>query len=202
MKRIHIFLIIVLALALVGWFLLWPSIQGAIQGRIDLVFWQQKLSEAKDSKQKLNELEAKLPSLQNEESRILEAVPASGDIPGLLVQMEALASQNGLILNSLNFVYPETGNGVRAALMETDTSGGSSAVAPAGTSGASLPSSVSALSVSLDLNGNYSSLKNFLIAMENNLRLTDVNTVNFSQGAGDTIGYGKLNVGVNVYYKQ
>ncbi len=69
------------------------------------------------------------------------------------------------------------------------------------------PSNVSTLAVSLDLTGDYAALKNFLKAVENNLRLSDVATVAFSQQmsgsvSGQFFGSSKISIGLNVYYKR
>lgn len=201
MKRLHIFLLLILALVLIGWFLVWPAFQEVFQGREALALWQQKSVQAQESKQKLTDLEAKYETMQEEENRVLNAVPPSEDIPGLLIQMEALASQNGLILTSLNFVYPESEKGARAVLMETGDSGQAPASSAVTLPSASLPAGVDILTLNLKLSGNYNSLKNFLKAIENNLRLTDVSTINFSkEKTGSDLG--ELNIGLNVYYKK
>jgi len=193
MKRLHIFIIILAAVVLVGYFLVWPAFQSMMLGRDNLVAWQQKLAQAQESKKKLGELETKYQSIQDEQDRIMQALPPSEDIPGLLVQMEALASQNGLIIDSLSFVYPQSDTGARINVSETEGS--------VAATGSSLPAGVKVLSVNLNLNGNYSSLKNFLKAAENNLRLTDVGKISYSQN--DTYSdMGKLSIGLSVYYKQ
>jgi Tfp pilus assembly protein PilO len=193
MKRLHILLIVLAAVLLVGYFLVWPAFQEMMLGRDDLAAWQQKLAQAQESKKKLGELETKYQSVQDEEDRILQALPPSEDIPGLLIQMEALASQNGLIMNSLNFIYPPSDTGARVNVSETEES--------IAATGSSLPAGVKVLSVNLNLNGNYSSLKNFLKAAENNLRLTDVSKISFSQtDTGSESGI--LTIGLSVYYKQ
>ena len=193
MKRLHIFIIILAAVVLVGYFLVWPAFQSMMLGRDNLVAWQQKLAQAQESKKKLGELETKYQSIQDEQDRIMQALPPSEDIPGLLVQMEALASQNGLIIDSLSFVYPQSDTGARINVSETEGS--------VAATGSSLPAGVKVLSVNLNLNGNYSSLKNFLKAAENNLRLTDVGKISYSQNDMYS-DMGKLSIGLSVYYKQ
>jgi len=193
MKILHIFIIILAAVVLVGYFLVWPAFQSMMLGRDNLVAWQQKLAQAQESKKKLGELETKYQSIQDEQDRIMQALPPSEDIPGLLVQMEALASQNGLIIDSLSFVYPQSDTGARINVSETEGS--------VAATGSSLPAGVKVLSVNLNLNGNYSSLKNFLKAAENNLRLTDVGKISYSQNDMYS-DMGKLSIGLSVYYKQ
>ena len=193
MKRLHIFIIILAAVVLVGYFLVYPAFQEMMLGRDDLAAWQQKLAQAQESKKKLGELETKYQSIQDEQDRIMQALPPSEDIPGLLVQMEALASQNGLIIDSLSFVYPQSDTGARINVSETEGS--------VAATGSSLPAGVKVLSVNLNLNGNYSSLKNFLKAAENNLRLTDVGKISYSQNDMYS-DMGKLSIGLSVYYKQ
>ena len=204
MKKSHILLSLIVALGLVLWFLVWPAYQSALLARADSATWQKKLSDAKDAKQKLDELQQKYQTYQEQEDRILTAIPNGEDVPGLLVQLEALASQNGLVLNSLNFIYPNTQSGARAAAAADSTGGNAEAAVASGASGSSLPTGVSLLSVVLNLNGNYAALKNFLTAIENNLRLTDVYAISFEEAGGaiQAGGLNKVSVSLNVYYKQ
>jgi Tfp pilus assembly protein PilO len=191
---------------LVIWYLVWPEAQNISVLSQEAGDWQTKLQEAQQSKQKLAGLEVTYQKMQDDESRIMNAVPNKGDVPGLLVQLETMASQNGLILNSLDFTYPEAGEVASAPpVTDTDTTTTGNTPVPAATS--VVPNNVNTLAVSLDLTGDYVALKNFLQAVENNLRLSDVTKTSFSeQQAGSGLGpaseTGKLSIGINVYYKQ
>jgi Tfp pilus assembly protein PilO len=211
MKRLHLFIILAAALLLVAWFLVWPAAQSVLMLRQEKSVWESKLKEAQQYKKTLADLEKKYKEWQDEESRILDAIPNKGDLPGLLVQLEAMASQNGLILNSLNFVYPQVEKLARAVVPDADTSGNktdsdNSVISSVSASEQIPPSNVNTLAVSMELVGDYVSLKNFLKAIENNLRLSDVMTVLFSQqgrgGQSQTFESGKLSIGLNVYYKK
>ncbi len=210
MKKLHIFIILAAALGLVVWFLVWPAIQNILVLRQEQSDWQVKLEEALQFKQKLTSLEVKYETLQDEVSKINDAIPSKSDLPGLLVQLETMASQNGLILNSLNFVFPEGERVAQATATDSEdkNSNSNAPVVPVASAAEQIPpSNVSTLAVSLDLTGDYAALKNFLKAVENNLRLSDVATVAFSQQmsgsvSGQFFGSSKISIGLNVYYKR
>ena len=214
MKRLYIFLILAAALLILVWFFVWPTYQNVFVLRQEQAAWQLKLQEALDTKQKLTELKKTYLKLQEDEERIMDAIPDREDLPGLLVQLETMASQNGLILNSLDFTYPEPEKIVKAPVVEeeVDISGKKSAssvsVVPSASAAEQVvPSSVKILAANISLTGGYPALKNFLKAVENNLRLSDVTAISYSQqesssNLGQVFSSGKLTIGLNVYYKK
>jgi len=197
MKKLHLFFLIILALGLVGWFFVWPSIGNTLSVRDEMKMWESRLDEANQTKQRLEELKNKYELMKDEKTRILETVPKSEDLPGLITQLDALTSQNGLILNSAKFVLPKESNNVAAAENSAASSG-------SGTLGANLAQTpVETLGVTLDLGGNYSALKGFLKAVENNLRLSDVTSIDFGSDSGQSGSeLKKISVGLNIYYKR
>lgn len=202
-KQSFTFLIALAVLALLVWFFLYPAWQGLAQSQQDLTFWQERVVETEAAKQKYLELKTEYELLQNEETKIIDALPEEGDLPSLLVQLEALASQNGLILNSISFVYPEKSS--RSASPTYSYDGEGNAIMPASEEQSSPLASVKTIMIDLGLNGNFTALKNFLKAVENNLRLTDVDNISFSSASGGqeiTGSAGKLSVKLKVYFKE
>jgi len=204
-KQSFNFLIILAVLAMVVWFFIYPAWQGVAQSRQDLIFWQKKIVEIEEARQKYFEFKTEYELLRAEETKIMNALPEEGDLPGLLVQLEALASRNGLILNSINFIYPE--KSIQSAMPAYGYDGEESAAISASGSKAQSSSLANAKTLTIDigLSGNFTALRNFLREIENNLRLTDVDNISFSSAsAGQEItgSSGKLSIKLMVYYKE
>ena len=100
----------------------------------------------------------------NDLARINQALPQGKDVAGLLVQLQNLAENNGLLLASVSVNDPTE--------------------AMAGKDG---KSDIQQLSVNLSLIGSqnnvYRQLKGFLNSLETNLRLFDVSAVYFTPGS-------------------
>ncbi len=213
-KNLYLILFSLLFFGLIVYFYVLPNWDVASQAKDELATWQTKLKDAQDIKQKLPALQEKYQALKDEEDKIMQAVPNLEDLPGLLVQAEALASQNGLILNSISFAHSDNNmvknvvpSAPNEALNIKNTSPTSSNQGSVSESvGTVLPSTVSTLSVSLSLNGNYANLKNFLHETENNLRLADVSAVSFAgepaKGAPKTTDMAPLKINIDFYYKK
>lgn len=185
-KRVFIFLFFVLASALVIWQFFWPAFLTVSESRAQLALWQNSLNDTENLNKKLQLLQEKFETMDREVQLISDALPKEQDIPALLVQLEALSSQNGLILNSINFIKEEK------------KTGAAQAVSPG------LPAGVKSSTIEVSMSGNYASLKNFLKSAESSLRLMDVNKVIFGQeGAGAVIPGGLMNsiVNLTVYYR-
>jgi len=92
--------------------------------------------------------------------KIVEALPAKADLPGIFIQLENLAVKNNLLLNSVDIASPE-----------------SESEATARTAAAGL----SKLSVTISVSGgDYFALKKYLADLENNLRIFDVKSIAYS----------------------
>lgn len=211
-NRRLLFLTIILAvLGWATWNLFRPALETVFQLRQDLAQQQKKFEEVKDLKEKLNtSWKQKYEALQNDISKIMAALPGQEDIPALLVQFEALASQNGLILNSIKFTPSPGGKKAAAAVFsEPDNLKQPNSLSlPTAAAFPDETAAPSSLSVSLDLSGNFFALKNFLKAAENSLRLTDITSVAFGQTSGAAGSLDKavfsltsINIGLNVYHK-
>lgn len=180
MNRSALIIIIFLALtALIGWQYFWPTFEKVSGLREDLMDWGGKLEEARNLSQKLAALKQKYEAMPEEIARIIQALPSQDDIPGLLVQLEQLAAQNGLILNNVSFETPEkagaggsAAGGVNANLTSKKTS---------------LPAGVKTLEIKLSLTGPQGSFSAFLPAIEKNLRIMDVSEISFGAGSSDTV---------------
>ena len=105
-----------------------------------------------------------------------KAIPTGQDIPGLLVGLEALASENGMIFSGVNFKPKDLKSpGIKTLTME------------------------------IKAKGSYPAFQNYLRAMEKSLRLFDVVSVSFSGISPGQTGANannlEFNLSVNTYYQ-
>lgn len=179
-KQALIIIIFIGITAFAAWQYFLPSFNEALDLRQALQTWQAKLNDTQSLSKKLEELNKKYENIAEPAGRVAQAVPQKEDIPGLLVQLEALSSQNGLILDSVTFSSPGDKKDKKTQISNEE---------------------VKILTADLNLSGSQNSLMNFLKAMEANLRIMDVAAISF--GAPETGAASGQNFGVslNVYYR-
>jgi len=155
---------IFLAIILVAWLLVWGkisqlrSIQAQITARLGTITLEKQVI------QKLNSISQVLDTQKSNVERLNQAIPTEDQQPEILSMIENISSQNGLNLISLDITTPEE------------------APLPSGVKARNLPIKkqlLKQLQVTTNLEGNYASLKNWLTAMEKNLRIMDVNKITF-----------------------
>ena len=105
-----------------------------------------------------------------------KAVPTGQDIPGLLVSLESLASENGIVFSGVNFKQKDLKTpGIKTLTME------------------------------IKIKGSYAAFQGYLGAMEKSLRLFDVTGVSFSGVAPGQTGANannlEFNLSINTYYQ-
>jgi len=168
-KPILIIAVLIILTVLVGWQYFLPVFSKVSGLRGELKIWQAKLEDTQALSRKLESLKNKYNTMTDEAERVSQSIPKGEDLPGLLVQLEQLASQAGLILNSVNFTVPEVKKTKAPALT---TQSGTSSVSPAAVS--TKKNEAKKLSVEVSLSGTQDSLKYFLSSVEENLRIMDV----------------------------
>src|SRR3989338_10022709 len=162
-KQLLALIIFVAAVGLITWQYLLPEFGVVFDLREEFNVWEKKLNETQSLREKLADLEKKYNGMASEADKVAEAVPAEQDISGLLVQVEELASRNGLILQDVNFSVVEA---------KKNQSPAASAAPNIPATGQGAPG-IKILTVDLSLNGSYASLQNFIKSIENNLRIMD-----------------------------
>jgi len=154
---------------------------------LDLPFYgevtslRSEVKQAKDYIKEKEELLIKVEQLKQVYDSRKEAIkkafyllPVEKDASSLIVQFEAMASENGLILESIDFTEKvEKG----AATYKT-------------------------LKVSLELYGSYAAFKSFLGAIEYNVRIMDISSIEFSSEEVEEGGSGfSFKVELEAYYQ-
>lgn len=179
-------IILILALGIFIWQIFLPAYGEVSSLRQERDDWELKLNETRKLREKLGELDKKYSALGSEAEKMAAAVPLKEDISGLLVQFEALSSQNGLILDSIAFSSPVKKQ--EAAAAPTSTGGETT-----------LSAGAKNTVIDIGLSGTENALRNFLKAVENNLRLMDVSSVVFNVSASSEPT--NFQVLINAYYR-
>ncbi|MDD2753106.1 MAG: type 4a pilus biogenesis protein PilO [Candidatus Portnoybacteria bacterium] len=184
-KQGFILIILILALGFFIWQIFLPAYGDVSLLRKERNAWQAKLEDTVKLRQKLGELDKKYSALGSEAEKMAAVVPRKEDLSGLLVQMEALSSQNGLILNSIAFSSPAKKQ---------------DAAAPSSSGGESVSAFAKNTVLDISLSGAENAFRNFLKAVESNLRLMDVSSVNFNVSASSE--QTDFQVLINAYYRE
>lgn len=132
-----------------------------------------------------------LTKLYQENGEVLEKtsyiLPSNQDIPNLIVQLEALAFENGLVLEELTISVSE--ERMVGRVQETRSQEEEA------------PKDYETLGVNFKLIGDYLAFKNFLKAVEENIRLMDINSVNFSAESGEGLQIFNFDISLTTYYQ-
>jgi len=206
---------------LAGFFLVKPAVIDVLNLRAQVKQKKATLQARQDDLQILNELEQRYQSVMSSLEKTDIALPSEDKLPELLVQMENLAVENGLILSSLNFEAGEDGmseeqtpgspspnfGSLRQAeemMMEQDM-----AMMEAEEPGMVMPSfiamlnsgPVQSLPIQINVSGSYNNFKNYLTGVENNLRLINIDSIDFTspQEQGQTLY--DFQIKAQVYYQ-
>ncbi len=153
-------IITILAATVIGIILLldWPAYQRMNFLKTEVEKHHQFLKEKQELSIKVNQLKQSYEAQEENIKKLNYALPEGKDIPNLIVQLEALASENGLILEEINFGSKQAG--------KTESE-----------------KAYKSMGTTLSLTGSYTGFKSFLGALENNIRIMDIGLVDFSTAA-------------------
>jgi len=163
------------AAAVIFWVLLplWYSTQAALELKKEN---ENNLAQRKQLAANLERLIGQYNERTSDLVSFSKAIPVGQNIPELLINLEALASENGLIFSGVNFKPKDlkTPN-VKTLIME------------------------------IKIKGSYPALQNYLKAMEKSLRLFDVTSISFNGIAPGQVNVNlnnlEFNLSVNTYYQ-
>ena len=165
---------------------------------LDLSQKRQEIEKLKELSDKIEKIKQDYGDISEEVEKILLTLPEEKDLPQLLVQFEKLAISNGLLLESIEF----------GEISKRDESDFIKNVEDYKTLSQSkkMLSTFPNSSVLLKAAGSYSAFKNYISALEKNIRSMDIYSIKFSNSSktqnlfGD-LGIFEFNLGINVYYK-
>lgn len=155
---------VALVLILLGWFFLLSPAWGRLEmAKRTGEEQRQTIEQLYGERARAERRKTALEKLDQEKlQKISRVIPVGRDVPRLVAELEALASETGVSLKSI-------------AVGETERS-----------LTTTLPRGVRPIPLSVTVSGvTYSATKAFLAALESNLRLLDVQSFSFSQGVQD-----------------
>ena len=187
--------IISLALMFVFIFPLFSSVKVMY---LDLSQKRQEIEKLKELLDKVEKISQNYNNVSEEVEKILLALPEEKDLPQLLVQFEKLALNNGLLLESIEFgeISKKEESDFIKNIEDYETLNQSKKMLSV------FPNS----SVLLKVTGSYSAFKNYISALEKNIRSMDIYSIKFSndskaQNLFSDLGIFGFNLSINVYYK-
>lgn len=167
-----------------------PEVQAILKTRKDIEIQKQILLDNQIFMAKLEQLARIYRENRESIDKIDSILPKKQDIPNLIVQVEALVLEQGLILDKLDITVPaEETSGIinpEDILIKKDTA----------------VTKYKTLMISLGFTGDYSALKNFFKATEENMRLIDIDSVSISPESSEVPGIFKFDLSLKTYYQK
>ena len=164
----------------------------------DLTQKRQEIEKLKELSSKIGKIEQDYDSISEAIEKVLLALPEEKDLPQLLVQFEKIAVNNGLLLESIEFgeISKKEESDFIRSIEDYETLNQSKKML------STFPNS----SVLLKVVGSYSAFKNYISALEKNVRSMDIYSIQFSNDSKmrslfSDSGIFEFNLGINVYYK-
>lgn len=185
-KNIIIFILTLAFIAIVV-FLDLPIIQETLSLRKDLKEQEEELSEKQTLLVKIENLIKDYQGSQEDLKRISYILPTGQDLPNLIIQLEALAFEAGLVLEAVDFSAPEEQGVTKAQQV--------------GSSEEIVIKKYQTLNINLKLIGDYLAFKNFLKLIEENIRLIDIVSVNFSFQSSEGFQFLNFDLNLKTYYQ-
>lgn len=152
--KTYIYLGIILVIFVIAYFLVYPAVLEIKNTQKDVLVAQKTLDQKRDTFAKFKEVSEKYKAKKADLGKIKQMLSPEPDIVFQLIQFEALANNNGMIMDNISF-----GNLQAAEKGE-----------------------VGVFPIDLKVNGSYVAFKNYLEALAKNLSLIDVETINFQIG--------------------
>lgn len=168
-----------------------PKAQSVLNLRQQIKTQEGKLAEKRDLMNIVEKLTASYKEKQDVLGKLDYIMPSNQDVPNLIVQLEAIANQGGVILQDVNITVGESQKGeskateVRTGETQTGTS----------------TSAYRFLVVDLKLLGDYPAFKNFLQALEENIRLMDIESITFMSKTESATPLFEFEVVLKTYYQ-
>lgn len=181
MKKNVIILILILVLIGIVFLLDLPAYNKFTSLNREIKWQEQLLKDKQEVIAKTNQFKRDYDVYEDGLKKANYALPSEKEIPNLTVQFEALVSENGLILESFNFIGEEAKK-VKAEEVKSLTP-------------------YKNLEIGLSVTGTYESFEGFLKTLELNIRLMDIKSISFFSGKGEVEGVFTFNVNLLVYYQ-
>ncbi len=201
-KAILSLITIIISLVLVFVFIIpfYTTIQSTKE---DIIYLEEERDDLEELLSKTRQLETEYQQIKEEVQKIFLALPKEKDLPRLLVQFDALASTNGLLLENISFgQLSENKENLPGQPQGSDVVGEPVFSASPASEGGS--SAFRSLPVNISVSGSYTDFKRYLDDIENNIRSMDVTSIGFTPGGSgevDQLDFIKFSIQLNVYYQ-
>ena len=149
--QICIYLGILIIIILISYFLIYPLVLDIQKQRGEVLATKEILKQKKAAVEKFGEVAEKYQSLSSETQKLDKIISSDANLPRLLLQLETLAMNNGMIMEDVSFGIVKSGKG-----------------------------GIGTVPINLKVLGSYNSFKNYLEAVSKSLPLIDIETINFS----------------------
>lgn len=167
--------------------------------QIDLSVKEDDLVKKEEHLKKFIELQQNYQSITPEDlAKIKEVLPYGPDLPGLFVQLQNIGQEYNLRLSSIAISEAKETTAKPSVQENTDIPGQIRNIyAPAAET-----KNIKKLSINLQYDGlsGYSAFKSFLAALENNIRLSDIDSIAFTLPASGSSNGGLINFSLTTYY--
>lgn len=164
-----------------------PGVQEILKTKKQIEIEENLLLERQDLLAKIERLKDDYEENNENFKRVSYILPSTQDIPSLIVQLEALALEGGLILENIEIFTAE-----QQQISSRRRIPGQEQVSS---------KNYKILNINLSLTGDYSALKNLLTALEENIRLMDINSIAFSSQSTEEIQFFDFNLSLQTYYQ-
>lgn len=175
-------IIIVAAVGAIAYFLTWPkykNFRDTLNSRNEK---QDALQNRRSQMQDLQELAAEVKRKDKDLTKLDEALPDAPRIPELLANLDYLTKQSGVVLEGLQLTTPDAATAPKEPPSGGPKEGGEE-VKPAGPKTAKIE-------IDMEITGNYATLKTFILNVEQNLRLLDIDALLFGPVEKPVFGEG------------
>ncbi len=189
MKKSIIIIILIVVFVGIVLFLDWPGAKKVLSVQQEIDRYSNLIEEKRELVSKTEQLKQAYNSKQDDIKKVYYVLPKEKQIPELIVQFEALASGNGLILENLDIQKKK-----RVQETKEEKEQKTSEV---------VLEKVEILKVSLRVTGTYASFENFLKTLESNVRIMDIQGIDFASRESKEEGNLFLNFDVELetYYR-
>jgi Tfp pilus assembly protein PilO len=179
MTKNIIIIILILGFIAAVVFLDIPTVQKVLDLRKSVKDEQKLLNEKKDFIDRIEKLIGTYQDNKETLKNIDSIMPDDSGIPDLIVQLEAVAAGSGVLLSDLNFT-----------IIKEKTEEGQA------------PKDYNTVSVNMKMTGDYLSFNKFLKSVEENMRLLDIESINFAPKLIGTVSGFEFEVVLKTYYQK
>lgn len=146
----------------------WPALLRVLDLNDSLKLIKEEYTRQNKSLQIAKDIINQYKNLSNVNQMISLTLPKTDELFNVVAQLEKISSESGILIQNITIKPP----------LQSATS--TAASASAGGSKESLISSVQSINVDLSMVGTYESFKTWINAIETNIRLMDITSINFT----------------------